>query len=95
MISERYYHLSRQAADTELTPAGPNIKLNVHNFQDTTVDIVLLVLTTTFVGLRFYARRLQNIRYGAEDWTILGALDQSSSSTCISEYRLLRFSGAE
>jgi hypothetical protein len=73
MISERYYHLSRQA-DTELTPAGPNIKLNVHNFQDTTVDIVLLVLTTTFVGLRFYARRLQNIRYGAEDWTILGAL---------------------
>ncbi|PQE26798.1 hypothetical protein CJF31_00003496 [Rutstroemia sp. NJR-2017a BVV2] len=93
MISERYYHLSRQA-DTELTPAGPNIKLNVHNFQDTTVDIVLLVLTTTFVGLRFYARRLQNIRYGPEDWTILGALSKSLSSTYISEYRLLRFSAA-
>ncbi|KAM3072434.1 hypothetical protein ACMFMG_009235 [Clarireedia jacksonii] len=73
MISRRYYHLSRQAR-SDLPPAGPHIGLNVHNFQDTTVDIVLLVLTTTFVGLRFYARRLQNVRYGSEDWTILAAL---------------------
>jgi len=66
--------LDTQPLGSRQVAAGSKIGLNIHNFQDTTVDVVLLILTTCFVGLRFYARRLQAVGYGAEDWTILAAL---------------------
>lgn len=71
MYIHAYERVSRQA---EHTPAGPKIGLNVNNYQPVTVDIVLLILTTLFVGLRLYSRRLQGVNYGVEDWTILGGL---------------------
>ncbi|KAB8288831.1 hypothetical protein EYC80_010733 [Monilinia laxa] len=71
MYISTYERVSRQA---ESTHAGSKIGLNTHNFQTVTVDIVLLILTTFFVGLRLYSRKLQGLRYGAEDWSILGAL---------------------
>lgn len=71
MYISTYERVSRQA---ERTPAGSKIGLNTHNFQTVTVDIVLLILTTFFVGLRLYSRKLQGLKYGAEDWSILGAL---------------------
>ncbi|KAA8574348.1 hypothetical protein EYC84_005831 [Monilinia fructicola] len=85
MYISTYERVSRQA---ERTPAGSKIGLNTHNFQTVTVDIVLLILTTFFVGLRLYSRKLQGLKYGAEDWSILGAL----FSTAISESRLQRYS---
>ncbi|RAL64505.1 hypothetical protein DID88_001980 [Monilinia fructigena] len=71
MYISTYDRVSRQA---ESTPTGSKIGLDTHNFQIVTVDIVLLILTTSFIGLRLYSRKLQGLRYGAEDWSILGAL---------------------
>ncbi|QSZ31556.1 hypothetical protein DSL72_001123 [Monilinia vaccinii-corymbosi] len=71
MYISTYKRVSREA---EGTSAGSKIGLNTHNFQAVTVDIVLLILTTFFIGLRLYARHLQGLKYGAEDWSILGAL---------------------
>jgi len=39
--------------------------------------IFITVLATCFVGLRFYARGLKQVRYGWDDWVILFALVSS------------------
>lgn len=48
----------------------------MENLQAVTVAIGILmaVLSTIAVGLRFLARRNRKVGYGADDWTILVAL---------------------
>jgi hypothetical protein len=51
-----------------------SISLNAEGTRILVVDAVLLAIATSWVGLRFYARRMQKFSILAEDWIVLAAL---------------------
>ena len=73
-----------------LTPDTPGLDVNATEVPKIiAVSVVLIILSTSAVILRFISRMLSKAGLWWDDWVIVAALVMSSWATCIQESRLI------